>query len=238
MSIVESPLQARPLDQFTIRWIGYGLVALGAALPIFILFVRHGPAQLLTLATIVVQVGLLALIERTPQAFMITPRYSIQQIVSPVLIIPVFSLALAGAGAHFVQPLAPSLVAVAAAAVGMLVAVWMPRSAKVSSPIFFGLFVGAFAAGLGWGAITLVNRVFDSSPGQVFQTVIQDKRISWGGRGGPHYHLILAPWGPVDHSETVGVGGGDYYRATIGGPMCLKLHPGALGVAWYLAGTC
>lgn len=238
MSIVETPAQAQPLDLFSIRWIGYGLVALGTALPIFIAFASQAPAELLTLASIVVQIGLLALIERIPQAFLITLRNSTQQTINFILIIPVFALALAGAGAFFVQPAIPGLVAVAAAAVGMLVAVWMPRSAKVASPIVFGVFVGAYAAGLGWGAITLVNRVFDSSPSQVFETVIQDKNMSWGGRGGPHYHLILAPWGPVDHSVTVGVGGGAYYHASIGGSMCVKLHPGALGVAWYQAGAC
>lgn len=238
MNIVQPPSQAQPLDQFTIRWIGYGLVVIGAALPTLILFVGEQPAQVFALGSIIVQVGLLVLIERVPQAFLITLRNTTQQIINPILIIPVFSLVLAGVGARILQPAIPGLVAVAAAAVGMLVAVWTPRSAKVASPIVFGVFVGAFAAGLGWGSTTLLNRLFDSSPGQVFQTVIQDKRIRLGGRNGPYYDLILAPWGPVDHSETVGVSLRTYAQASIGGPMCVKLHPGALGMAWYQAGSC
>ncbi|HWD66939.1 MAG TPA: hypothetical protein VG227_03170 [Caulobacteraceae bacterium] len=238
MSIVEAPSPAQPLDLFTIRWIGYGLTALGTALPIFILFVSKVPAQLLTIAAIICQVVLLGLVERLPQAFLITLRNSTQQVENFILAIPVLALAMAGIGAHFVRPEIADLVAVGAAAVGMLVAVWMPRSSPVASPIVFGLFVGAYAAGLGWGAMTLVNRVFDSSPGQVFATVIQDKSMSWGGRGGPHYYLSLEPWGPVDRAEKIGVSGGAYYRASIGGTMCMKLHPGALAVAWYEVGSC
>ena len=238
MSIVETPAPARPLDLFTIRWIGYGLTALGTALPIFILFVGKVPAQLLTIAAIVTQVVLLGLVERVPQAFLITLRNSTQQVENFILAIPVLALAMAGIGAHFVSPEIAGLVAVGAALVGMLVAVWMPRSSPVASPIVFGLFVGAYAAGLGWGAMTLVNRVFDSSPGQVFETVIQDKSMSWGGRSGPHYYVTLEPWGPIDRTQKVGVSGGAYYRAAIGGVMCMKLHPGALAVAWYEVGSC
>ncbi|HEY1562184.1 MAG TPA: hypothetical protein VGF71_15065 [Caulobacteraceae bacterium] len=238
MSIVETPSPAQPLDLFTIRWIGYGLTALGTALPIFILFVSKVPAQLLTIAAIICQVVLLGLVERLPQAFLITLRNSTQQVENFILAIPVLALAMAGIGAHFVRPEIAGLVAVGAAAVGMLVAVWMPRSSPAASPIVFGLFVGAYAAGLGWGAMTLVNRVFDSSPGQVFATVIQDKSMSWAGRGGPHYYLTLEPWGPVDRAEKIGVSGGAYNRASIGGSMCVKLHPGALAVAWYEVGSC
>ncbi|HEY1447612.1 MAG TPA: hypothetical protein VGF33_03680 [Caulobacteraceae bacterium] len=238
MSIVETPSPARPLDLFTIRWIGYGLTALGTALPIFILIVGKGPAQLLTIAAIITQIVLLGLIERLPQAFLITLRNSTQQVVNFILVIPVLALAVAGTGAHFVRPEIAGLVAVAAAAAGMLVAVWMPRTAPVTSPVVFGLFVGAYAAGLGWGAITLVNRVFDSSAGQVFEAVIQDKSMSWTGRGGPHYYLTLGPWGPIDRTEKIGVSGGAYYRASIGGTTCMKLYPGALAVAWYEVGSC
>ncbi len=238
MSIVETPAPAQPLDLFTIRWIGYGLTVLGTALPIFILFVGKVPAQLLTIAAIVTQVVLLGLVERVPQAFLITLRNSTQQVENFILAIPVLALAMAGIGAHFVRPEIAGLVAVGAALVGMLVAVWMPRSSPVASPIVFGLFVGAYAAGLGWGAMTLVNRVFDSSPGQVFETVIQDKSMSWGGRSGPHYYVTLEPWGPIDRTQKVGVSGGAYYRAAIGGVMCMKLHPGALAVAWYEVGSC
>jgi hypothetical protein len=238
MSIVETPAPAQPLDLFTIRWIGYGLTALGTALPIFILFVGKVPAQLLTIAAIVTQVVLLGLVERVPQAFLITLRNSTQQVENFILAVPVVALAMAGIGAHFVRPEIAGLVAVGAALVGMLVAVWMPRSSPVASPIVFGLFVGVYAAGLGWGAMTLVNRVFDSSPGQVFETVIQDKSTSWGGRSGPHYYVTLEPWGPIDRTQKVGVSGGAYYRAAIGGVMCMKLHSGALAVAWYEVGSC
>jgi hypothetical protein len=238
MSIVETPKSVRPMDDFTLRWIGYGLVALGTALPIFILFVGQVAAQALTLVAVVVQLGLLLLIERMPEVFEVTTRNSSQKVINFVLVIPVAALAVAGSNFHFVRPEVAWLVAGASAALGLLVALWMPRRVKVDIPIVFGLFVGCYAAGLGWGAMTLVNRVYDTAPWQVFQPIVQSKSMSWGGRGGPHYYLVLGPWGPVDHTTNVGVNGRAYYQAQAGGSMCVVLHPGALGVAWYQVGTC
>jgi hypothetical protein len=236
MSVVETP--ARPaMDSFAIRWIGYGLALLGTALALAIMFVGQGPAQALTLASVIVQVGLLVLIERVPQAFMVMTRYG-QRTINFVMVIPVVALAVAGTGALFLQPEIAAMVALGAAAVGLLVAVWMPRPVKVANPVIFGLFVACYGGGLGWGAMALVNRVFDSSTVQVFPTVVQDRRETWGGRGGPHHYLVLEPWGPVNRTTTIGVSGALYYQASIGAPLCARLHAGALGVAWYQIGSC
>lgn len=238
MSIVETPNSARPMDLFTIRWIGYGITVLATALPILLMFAGPGAAQMLTLASIAVQVGLLALIERMPQAFMVIPRRSNQEVINFVLVIPVAALAVAGSGALFVQPEIAGLVAAAAGAAGLLAALLMPRSARVASPAIFGLFVACYAAGLGWGSMAVVNRVFDTSPGQVFQAVIQNKWTSWSSRGGRHYYVVLEPWGPVTNTITVGVGSGLYDRSLVGSTMCATLHAGALGVAWYNVAAC
>jgi hypothetical protein len=234
MGAIETP-SAAP-DRVAIRWIGYGLAALGTVLAVLIMFMERAPAQAFTVAAIVVQAAFLVLIERAPQAFMVTSRRSRQPIINFALVIPPVALIVAGSDAQLVHSEIGALVAVAAAALGLLIAVWAPRSAKVASPIIFGLFVGAFAAGLGWGGMILVDRVFDSMPAQVYETTVRSKFMTYGrGRG---YHVAVAPWGPFDRSDNIGVSGTLYDRVSVGGPICVRLHPGALGLAWYRAGVC
>ena len=235
MSIVETPAPA--LSPVGARWIGYSLAAVGALASFGFLFASRGvESQILVLVSILALLMLLGVVLLSPQAFVVTMRRTKSRMINFGLIVPIVFLVVFSVADPLVRPEVIALAAVGAAGVGMVAGVWMPRGAPMPSPIFYLVFLGLFAAGLGWGAPALINRAFDASPGQVFQAAVQSKYQTFGR--GSHYHVTLAPWGPVTAPATITVGFAAYDQAQPGSIMCPTLHPGALGLAWYHVGAC
>jgi hypothetical protein len=107
-----------------------------------------------------------------------------------------------------------------------------PRASAANVALLF-----AVSLAYGYGAIAVCDRLFDGAAPQVFRPVARDPHTS-SGRNGTTYYVDLAPWGPRTEWEILIVSRRVYDAATRGAPICVKLHPGALGMPWYRVEPC
>jgi hypothetical protein len=90
--------------------------------------------------------------------------------------------------------------------------------------------------GYAFGTLGQTNVLLDRGPQAVLRGRIVDKHP---GRGRiATYQLTLAPWGPVTDVSDVAVPHDIYDQAEIGDAACIRLHDGALGMAWFTAAAC
>ncbi|MET0677130.1 MAG: hypothetical protein ABW175_15135 [Bradyrhizobium sp.] len=94
------------------------------------------------------------------------------------------------------------------------------------------LLTGAYA----FGVLGQLNGLLDHAPQSVLRSRIIDKHL--GHSRIASYHLTLAPWGPLLDVHEVTVPRDIYDGAEIGDPACIRLHDGALGMAWFTAAAC
>ncbi|HTV85531.1 MAG TPA: hypothetical protein VME63_08995 [Dyella sp.] len=99
------------------------------------------------------------------------------------------------------------------------------------------LFLAALAWVYGGSLLALGNRMFDQSPPQVFRTHVVGWHVTHG-KGGTHYYLELAGWGPEPGGTHLRVGYATYHAAHRGDPVCMGLHPGRLGFQWVHSMDC
>jgi hypothetical protein len=88
----------------------------------------------------------------------------------------------------------------------------------------------------GAGALLFADVRLDHQPAQVFPTHVLRKYISTGKHPSPH--LVLAPWGPKVMGEDMAVNRTYYAHVEPDAAVCMKLHPGAVGLRWYELGDC
>jgi hypothetical protein len=94
------------------------------------------------------------------------------------------------------------------------------------------LLAGAYA----FGALGQTNVLLDHAPQSVLRSRILDKHL--GHTRIASYHLTLAPWGPMTAPHDATVPRDVYDAAEIDDPACVRLHDGALGMAWFTATAC
>ena len=221
-----------------IRWLGYGLAVAGTALGVVAGVGPSGPRnEWQVVAAIAVALIVVGLAAWTPAAFEVTSRRSRTRVINFLLLLPAASLMVGGFTSPLVYPQMVVLTAAAGCAIALLVDLWAPRAQPAANPTVFYLFLVLYGAGCGVGAPALVNRRFDRSPGQIYQAVVEARRVT-GGRGGPSYSLKLGPWGPRAGSSYVPVTRAVYDATQPGDTTCVSLHPGALRMPWYLAIHC
>jgi hypothetical protein len=88
----------------------------------------------------------------------------------------------------------------------------------------------------GAGALVLADVQLDHQPAQTFQTEVLRKYITSGKHRQPY--LVVAPWGPKTDVEKIAVGGAYYAHVAPESTVCMNLHRGALGLAWYGVNDC
>ena len=219
-------------------WTAYGLAMIGTPLPAVAEMGPPGPAmELLALVAIAVALVVLGLVARAPGAFEVKSSRSPTRVTNLFLLIPSAGLMVAGFTSPLVFPQVVLLTGAAGAALALLIGLWTPRASQPTSAAFLYVFLGLYGAGCGIGAPPLVNRRFDHSQGQVFQAVVEGRRIT-SGKGGLHYNLQIGPWGPRTAPSTVPVSQAVYDATRPGDTACVTLHPGALLMPWYLGGRC
>ena len=130
-----------------------------------------------------------------------------------------------------------AIVGLVGALVGLGAALATAPRASLAGPIQYAALLAVFGAVYGAGALRLADARFDSGPARQFQTTVLDKYTS-SGRSGVHYHLWLAAWGPVARASEAEVGRGMYDQVDRGETVCPALHPGALGLPWYVVALC
>jgi hypothetical protein len=94
------------------------------------------------------------------------------------------------------------------------------------------LLTGAYA----FGGLGQANVLLDRAPQSVLRSRIIDKHL--GHSRIASYHLTLAPWGPMTAPHDATIPHEVYYAAEIDDPACIRLHDGALGMAWFTATAC
>jgi hypothetical protein len=92
------------------------------------------------------------------------------------------------------------------------------------------------AIGYGYGTVMEANALLDRTPGKVYLTMVERKYVSTGKSAS--YHLVLAPWGPMERGDNVTVTRQFYQASSEGAPVCVMLRSGAVGVPWYRVRRC
>jgi hypothetical protein len=88
----------------------------------------------------------------------------------------------------------------------------------------------------GYGAAKQLNVLLDRSNGTTYQTRVVKHAFS--PRRSPIMRLIVEPWGPVQDNPEARINGLTSAPYRVGGPICMTLRPGSLGVEWYKAEEC
>jgi hypothetical protein len=214
------------------RAIGYALMALAAAAAIWNL---AAPGATAALAAIVLTAAAIAIPAATPELFEVKGRWGGRGFNGLALLPPMF-VAVSGVQVSLVDSLVPWIAAAAGAVAGVTIGlVQMSRPGIVGRGqllLVQALAVGAFA----FGATSVADARFDPSDGSAARTTVADKYVGHGRS--TSYNLKLAPWGPVSDVRTVSVSSTTYDALNPGDPVCLTLHPGGLGLAWYVLADC
>jgi hypothetical protein len=230
MSIVED---AKPsLDPNLIRWGGHGLVVVGVAAGAYA-WMR--PGMLSTALALVLALASVGIGAAYPQLFEVNYRGGrgfnpIVGFAALVLLLLTFSL-------HLVDARPPWIAAfVVGAALGA--ATWSAAQAPgLASPIQALLTVAIIGGVYAYAAYAVADVRFDPSPGTAYQAAIVGENTSMS-RSSTYYHLSPPPWGPVTAASSVTVSKSVYDALQPGDPICLTLHPGAMGAGWYDVGLC
>jgi len=95
-----------------------------------------------------------------------------------------------------------------------------------------GVIVGAYA----FGVLGQFDLRLDRTPPAVLRSRVLDKHPSHPRMA--TYRVTLAPWGPFNAPTDATVPQMLYEQLEIGDSACVRLHDGALGMAWYTVMAC
>ena len=230
MSVVDD---ARPaVEPAQLRRIVYGLSALGVPLGVLAMIGRDPFSAALAIAAPLPALGLAL---TAPAAFEERRRGGSRGF-NPLIGGGVFGLTLAAAQSHLMTVELPIFAAAIGVAAAVTFATVAPGRERLESPIQFFAVLAVLGGIYGATAAALADVRFDASPGAVFATEVRGSHISNGKS--THYYLDLAPWGPGRTTSSVVVSRDAFEAARVGDPMCVTLHPGALGDPWVTFAGC
>jgi hypothetical protein len=89
----------------------------------------------------------------------------------------------------------------------------------------------------GMGVASAIDQDLDSETPQIQTANVLTKRVGRYRRR-DYYYLKLTPWGPRTLPAEVEVDSRVYDKVSVGGTVCIELHPGALRIPWFNAHTC
>lgn len=146
-----------------------------------------------------------------------------------VLMVAGFGLLIRNRGVHMVsmQPLLWLIALITLAYIGALYG-----SIRTGRSVWGRMIGLLFFAGIySYALVVLTDTLPDHSQATPYRASVIGKHIS-SGRS-TSYILHLAPWGPLQNSNSLSVGS-DVYRATqVGDEVCLDLYRGTLHAPWY-----
>ena len=128
----------------------------------------------------------------------------------------------------------PVLLATLVAAFLAYAAYVVDRTIQQQRAIALILFMLSF--GYGYAAVMETNALLDRTSPTIYLTTVTRKYVSTGKSSS--YHLVLAPWGPMQRGDNVTVTRTFYNARTVGGPVCIALRAGALSIPWYSVRSC
>jgi len=138
-----------------------------------------------------------------------------------------------------VQMLAGWVAFVAAAVIALVMALVIRRAqGERQIPLWLHLLLFIPLMGFyGYGATVLANKLLDRAPPKMYLTFVYDRSVSRISR---HIErdLRLGPWGPRKAPENVEVPRRVFDAVKADDSVCVMLHPGALGIAWFEVEPC
>jgi len=138
-----------------------------------------------------------------------------------------------------VQILAGWVPFLAAAVIAILMALVIRRvQGERQIPLWLYLLLFIPVMGFyGYGATVLANKLFDQAPPKMYLTFVYDRSVNKISR---HIErdLRLGPWGPRKAAANVEVPRRVFDAVRVDDSVCVLLHPGALGIAWFEVEPC
>jgi len=101
-----------------------------------------------------------------------------------------------------------------------------------------GLALAPFALVYAFGAGLIANRALDRVPPQVDRVAVLERDVVQQGTKLEGWKLRLAPGGPWRRGATVAVPFDLFNRTPIGSRVCVRQHPGRLGIPWVAVAPC
>ena len=89
-----------------------------------------------------------------------------------------------------------------------------------------------------FGALAMGDVMLDTSPVQIFRTIVRAKEFHWHLRGPNTYNLKVDAWGPLQVQGRVTVPHNVFVRVSVGDPVCIHSQNGSLGFPWYVVQSC
>lgn len=221
------------MPEMTVRWIGYGLAAVGAAATVLRLF-QPGPVWSGVL--LVAAVTSLAVVVRAPEAFE-TPWRGGDRRLNPLVGVPavfLFFIALTDQVDDLTLPVAG---AAAGAAILLMVSMRGLDRPGLASPLTYQITMALLGAAAGYGALVALDVDYDGARPAVLPVPVLDKYVT-RGRNSTTYHLRVPPFGARRAPSSVTVQYATYRALDPGEPVCVLEHPGAIGLPWVTARLC
>lgn len=179
--------------------------------------------------------AILMMVSRSPMLYAVfKPKKDPRAELAFVLMVIGFSFLIKIGGIHVVT-LTPLLPVMAILAIFFLLPVFLSNR---GGPNQFGRIIGVilFAGFYGYGLTIAADELLDHGTVSPYRATVVGKHESHGRS--TSYTLDLAPWGPVETANKIGVSASVYGRTDIGDQVCLNLHPGSLHVQWYSLVDC
>jgi hypothetical protein len=121
---------------------------------------------------------------------------------------------------------------------GVIAGIVIARQPRLSGRLQFGVTVAATAAVYAYSALFVVDLNADGSRPTLLRVILAGKHEA-AGRNGPKSQIFDLPaWGPAIESTSVVVDQPTYDAVQPGEPVCVLLHPGTVGIAWYQVRVC
>jgi hypothetical protein len=223
----------------SIKWWGYGLSMVGGAFGLFVALWHEKPhpqwqGALAALVMLTIPLVVLGLVLSSPASFEVGRS---RRGVNGMIALPFMALLFSNLYHAQIDPFWPALPA-ALAAVVVLPLAWGVRNAPgLSNPGMMLLVIALCAALYGYGATSVVDIQLDFSAGAVTPVQVLDKH-EYRGRHSHTYDLYLPAWGPRTGQNSIEVSPATYDAVNIGDPVCITLHPGAIGLPWFTSAAC
>lgn len=232
MSVTE-PSGGVASEVSTLRWIGYGLAAVGTA-AVLMRVIQPGPAWSAVL--LIAAVGGLAVVVRFPEAFETRYRGGTRRlnvlVGAPAALL--FLIAITDQVDDIALPVAGAAVGAAVLLMASMRALGRPG---LASPLTYQITMAVLGAAAGYGALVALDVDYDGSRPAILAAPVLEKYVTTS-RSSVSYHLRVPPFGNRKAVSSLKVDAATYRALKPGDMVCVLEHHGALGLPWVTARLC
>jgi len=184
---------------------------------------------------VLIPVALAILLHRAPLLYAVFKRKADPRAeLVYALVVASFGLLIRARNIHFVSLQSVGVV-IAILVIGYLGAFYHSLFESTSpTRTFFALLL--FAGLYAYGAVVVADAVGDASRAAQFAPQVVRKHYTTGRSRS--FYLVLEPWGPISHANSLSVSKTIYDKAEPGDRVCVDLRRGRLNASWYMQVPC